>query len=165
MARKIITRVLLFGGSALILVGVALMILTGVTEANRDDEIEVNLAVEKTQVIEFENLSLVPGESCEYTVRLKGEHAKQYELYLDFVETEEKTLKNFAYVRIESGDEILCDELLATVFEQESIVVPVDFRQDRNTELTFVYYLPVEVGNEAKNAEAIFELHVTASNE
>jgi hypothetical protein len=28
-----------------------------------------------------------------------------------------------------------------------------------------VYYLPVDIGNEAKNAEAVFELLLTASNE
>ena len=34
-----------------------------------------------------------------------------------------------------------------------------------NTELKIVYYLPLEVGNEAKKAEAFFELLIKASNE
>ena len=40
-----------------------------------------------------------------------------------------------------------------------------DFRENKNTELKVIYYLPLDVGNEAKNAEAIFELQLTASNE
>jgi hypothetical protein len=68
-------------------------------------------------------------------------------------------------VKIISGDEVICDELLAKVFEDDDIVLPVDFAEDKNTELKIVYYLPVDIGNEAKNAEAVFELLLTASNE
>ena len=50
-------------------------------------------------------------------------------------------------------------------FEKEKIVLPVDFDEGENTELKIVYYLPLDVGNEAKNAEAVFELLLTASNE
>ena len=39
------------------------------------------------------------------------------------------------------------------------------FGEDKNTEFQIVYYLPIDVGNEAKNAEALFGLMLTASNE
>jgi ribonuclease-3 len=55
--------------------------------------------------------------------------------------------------------------LLADAFESDAIVLPVDFSQNRNTELTVTYYMPSEVGNEAENAEAIFDLRIVASNE
>ncbi len=164
MTRKIIMWVLLVGGSVLTLVGVALMMLTG-TGLGEDDEIVVDLASESTQVIEFENLCLIPGESCEYTITLKGEHADRYELLFDFVELEEGTLKNFAFVKIQSGDKVLYDQLLSEAFAQEHLALPIDFNQEQNTQLTIIYYLPIEVGNEAKNAGAVFELHIKASNE
>lgn len=157
-------RIVLIAGSVLILVGVALMTWMLVTENDRNN-IEVYLSDDKTHTIEFENLSLVPGESCEYSVKLKSDNAKKYDLSLDFVETEDKTLKNFAYVKILSKDKVICDELLANAFKNENIVLPVDFEKDINTELTIVYYLPINVGNEAKNAEAVFELLIKASNE
>ena len=78
---------------------------------------------------------------------------------------EEKTLKNFARVKILVKGEAVYDELLANALKDENISFSVDFGEDKNTELTVVYYLPIEVGNEAKNAEAIFELLITASNE
>ena len=31
--------------------------------------------------------------------------------------------------------------------------------------MKIVYYMPIEIGNEAKNAEAIFDLLLTATNE
>lgn len=165
MPKSTFMRIVLIVGSALILVGVSLMTWMLVTEDDRS-VIEVQLEDGKTQSIEFENLSLVPGEECEYVVTLKSENAKKYDLNLDFVDTEKDlTLKNFARVKIVANGEVVCDELLATIFENEDIVLPIDFTEDKNTELKIVYYLPLEVGNEAKNAEAIFELLLTASNE
>ena len=90
---------------------------------------------------------------------------KQYDLSLDFIETEEKTLKHFARVQIVANGDVVCDELLATVFEDEDIILPIDFTEDnKSIELKIVYYLPIEIGNEAKNAEAVFELLLTANN-
>ena len=135
--------------------------------ATEDDRssMEVWLKDGVTQSVEFENLSLVPGEECEYMISLNSDTANTYDLSLDFVETVEKTLKNYARVKIIANGEAVCDELLATVFEGDDIVFPVDFSAGKNTELKIVYYLPLEVGNEAKNAEALFELLLTASNE
>lgn len=164
MTKSTFMRIVLIVGSALILVGVSLMTWMLVTEDDRS-VIDVQLENGKTQSVEFENLSLVPGEECEYTISLGSDTASKYDLSLDFVEIEEKTLKNFARVKIVANGEVVCDELLATVFEDENIVLPVDFTEGKNTELKIVYYLPLEVGNEAKNAEAVFELLLTASNE
>ena len=167
MNKSVFMRVVTLVASALIIVGVSLMTWMLVTEEKRNN-IEVSLADGKTETIEFEDLSLVPGEECEYDIKLKGDNAKQYDLSLDFVDTDEtqtKTLKEFVRVKIFAGGELVCDELLAKVFEGEDIVLPVDFKEGNNTELKIVYYLPLEVGNEAKRAEAVFELRLSASNE
>ena len=47
--------------------------------------------------------------------------------------------------------------------EDEKITLSVDFAAEKNAELKIVYYLPLDVGNEAKNAEGMFELQFTAS--
>ena len=164
MTRKIIMRAILAASSILILIGVALMCVAMGT-SNVENEITVKVEDRFVETLEFENLTLIPGESCEYTIKLKGDAAKQYELRLDFVETEEKTLKNFAYVKILSGDETVCDKLLADAFDADDLALQVDFRENKYTELTIVYYLPTDVGNEAKNAEAIFELQLSAGIE
>ena len=157
-------RTILIVANLLILIGIALMAWMIVTAASRNN-IYVDLSDGKPHSVGFSDLSLVPGESTEYTVRLRNTDANKYDVHLDFVETEKSmTLKNFARVKIISNDVVVCDELLATVFENESIVLPVDFFKGLNTELTIVYYLPIEVGNEAKNAEAVFELQIMATN-
>lgn len=165
MSKKgMLMRGILIASSAFIIIGIALMGWIMTTEEERNN-IEVVLSDGKTQAIEFNDLALIPGSECEYKIKLKNTNAKEYELKLDFVEIEEKVLKNFACVKILSNGAVICDELLATAFENDSIVLPVNFNTGTNTELTIVYYLPLDVGNEAKNAEAVFELRLTASNE
>ena len=165
MPKSVLMRIILVVGSLMILVGVSLMGLISATEEERGT-IEVKLEEGKTETLAFEDLALIPGEESEYVVKLEKSSASKYDMELDFIDIdEEKMLKNFARVKITAGDEIVCDELLADAFENEKIVLPVDFDEGKNTELKIVYYLPLEVGNEAKKAEAFFELLIKASNE
>jgi hypothetical protein len=60
---------------------------------------------------------------------------------------------------------VVYDDLLVNTLEDKNILFSVDFREDKNTEFRIVYYLPIDVGNEAKNAEALFGLMLKASNE
>lgn len=165
MPKNKIMRIILIFGSMLVIMGVSLMGWMLATEDERG-VIEVRLEDGKTESLAFESLMLVPGEAYEYVVKLEKFGASNYNLELDFVDTnKEKTLKNYARVKIMAGGEVICDELLADAFEKEKIVLPVDFDEEKNTDLKIVYYLPIEVGNEAKKAEAVFELLLKASNE
>lgn len=163
MTGRNLKRIILTVGSLMIIVGVSLM---GWMLANENDQgvIDVKLEDGQTESLSFEHLTLIPGQECEYVIQLEKTSENTYNLELDFVELEEKTLKNYARVKIVAGDEVVCDELLADAFENDVIVLPVDYAAGQNTELKIVYYLPSEVGNEAKKAEAIFELLLTASN-
>lgn len=157
-------RIVLIVMSAFLLISAALVGWIS-RKYGEENVIEVSIREDTVQTVEFENLCLLPGEQCSYTLSMSSEKAEKYDLKLQFVETEEKTLKHFAYVRIESDGQILCDQLLAEAFESDAMVLPMDFSQNRNTELTVTYYMPSEVGNEAENAEAIFDLRIVASNE
>ncbi len=164
MPKSKLMRIILIAGSVLIIVGVSLMGWMLATEDERG-VIEIKLEDGKTESLAFEDLTLVPGEECEYTIQLEKTSASKYDLELDFVETEEKTLKNYARVKIVANGNVISDELLADAFENEKIFLHVDFDEGKNTELKIVYYLPIEIGNEAKNTEAAFDLLLTASNE
>lgn len=146
--------------SILMIVGV--VILGVVLDNNRKANlISVDVESDEPQLVKFERMGLVPGESCEYTIRFKGE--EDLNLILDFVESEEEqSLKYFAFVKIIADDTVIIDELLADAFEHEEIELSVNFNEKRNTEISIIYYLPIEVGNEAKNAEADFDLVIRA---
>ena len=164
MIRNTLVRILLVIGSLLLVIGVILMAWSMWLKPD-PNVIKVSLTDGETRPIKFEGLGLVPGQSCEYTIKLNADIEGTCDLTFDFDETEEKTLKHYARVKIVANETTLYDELLATAFESEGIVIPVDFDKKSNTELTVVYYMPIEVGNEAKNAAAVFELKLTATNE
>ena len=157
-------RVLMIVLSLLIFVG---LVLIDQLMLHRGDPgvIRVDLKDGITETLTFENLALVPGSSCEYTVKLQTDRAKACSLTLDFEETGKGTLDDFARVKILYDGTVVCDELLATVFAREAISLPIDFDQKTSEQLRIVYYLPLDVGNEAKNAKAVFELRLTANNE
>lgn len=160
-----IMRTLLVIASLLVLIGI-LMTVWILIQKRDEDIIKVQLSDGETEVIKFDALNLLPGDSCEYIIELKNDSSHKCSLSLDFVDVDEKeTLKNYAHVKIIANGAVVYDDLLATAFENDSIVLPVDFAKSTNTELKLVYYLPLEVGNEAKNAEAVFEVLITASNE
>ncbi len=165
MPKSKLMRIILVVGSVLILIGVTLMAWMIATKDERG-VFDVDLGDGKTEMLVFEDLALVPGESCEYIVRLKESSVSQYDLELDFVDRDqEKTLKYYARVKIVIDGEIIYDELLKDAFEDDKIVLPVDIEENKNTELKIVCYLPIEVGNEAKNTEVAFALLMKASNE
>ena len=111
MTKSIFLRIVLIAASALIITGVLLMNWMLDTSDERN-VIKICLADGVTEAVEFEDLALIPGDSCEYVIVLNNENSMPYDLDLKFVETEEKTLKNFAYVKVIAGNEVICDELL-----------------------------------------------------
>ena len=160
-----VLRVLLVFISLLILASVLMTVWIHAKKAEKD-VIKVKFSDGETEVVKVENLHLTPDGSCEYVIELKNDYLSTYNLILDFVDSAEgKTLKNYARVKIVSDGAVVYDELLATAFNNDGILLPVQFSTGKNEQLKIVYYLPLEVGNEAKNAEAVFEVLLTATNE
>lgn len=164
MPKSKLMRIILITGSLLIIIGVSLMTWMLATEDDRT-VIRVSLDDGESKPIKFDALSLVPGDECEYSVKLVEGGSDEYDLKFDFVETGDGALKNYARVKIIVQGNVVYDDLLANSLENENISLPVDFDEGKNTEFQIVYYLPIDVGNEAKNAEALFGLLLTASNE
>lgn len=164
MQKNKLMLIILMVGSVLIIVGVSLMtwMLATVDERN---VIRVSLDKGDSDPVKFEALSLVPGDECEYGVKLVKGRTNTLDLRFDFIETGDGTLKNYARVKIMVQGNIVYDDLLANALENEKISLSVDFEKNKNTEFQVIYYLPIDVGNEAKNAEAKFGLMLTASNE
>ena len=163
MSRNNIMRIGAVLVSLFVLAGVPLWLWSDST-AGDPSVVEVVLEKGETEIVQFENLGLIPGEQCEYEISFGKSRATEYDLSFDFVEKKEGTLKQYACARIESKDETIYDGLLAELFEKE-LSLTVDFTKELNTDLKIIYYLPIDVGNEAQNAEALFELRLTASNE
>ena len=154
------------------MIAVCVLILTGscimgyfVMNPDRgSDTIEVDLG--KGGNVDFEDLAMLPGESTEYKIKLKGEIEAECNVTLEFKEKgDNNTLKDFVYVRVEYEGKVLCDKLLADVLDGKRIKFVGDFRDGRRDNIKITYYMPIEVENEAENAEANFSVHISVVNE
>lgn len=164
MTKKKLMQIGVIVLSIMILIGIALSIYLH-TASKRKNIININIDGNETKNVEFKNLSMVPGEKIEYIINLKSEVVKECKVTLRFQEIEEQNLKNYVYVQIVSNDEKISEQLLKNLLEDKEIVIPVDFTKEKKKEIKISYYLPEEVGNEAQNAEASFELLITTTNE
>ena len=157
-------RALLIGAILVVLSLSLLFWLQGNPHAR--GEIVVSLAEGRVETLSFADLALLPGQESAYTVHFKTEWAPSARVQLSFHNLDESlTLARYARVRITAGDATLYDELLSVAFEGEPLFFEADFQNKKNTTLRVIYYLPIEVGNEAKNAAALFDLRVSATNE
>lgn len=167
MTKNIFVRCALVFTSLVALVGVVLTIYV----FTRDDDrtvIKMDIADGSTESLAFEHLAMIPGEELEYVLSLDSEINEVYDVTLEFTETEtteDQRLKQFAFVRIEYGNEVICDKLLSAILEDDPIHIPIDLSGIKRQKLTIFYYMPIDVGNEAMGAEAFFDLTLTASNE
>ena len=150
--------------SLLIIVGVGLTTYFLLHSERDADLIRLDLENEESQEIVFRALTLLPGGSRTYTLSLFCEVADEYDVTLQFSETEDRALKDYVYAKIEVGGETLCDRLLSDLFGEGATVFPCAFGSGESVDVKITYYMPEEVGNEAQNAEVDFELLITASN-
>lgn len=153
--------------SNIILAVISVLILLGVGATtyilvHSQRVIDISVAEDSEQTICMEDISLVPGSSIEYFLRFSSEITADYEISLRFAETNSlQTLKDYAFVRLEYGKEVLCDEKLSTLFDWDPITLHMNLSKHGHKSIRMTCYLPETVGNDAQGAEAEFELIVT----
>ena len=164
MKREILMRIGIILVAVLILCGVVLTLLL-MRERGRGSVFDIGLDG-NISPIEFEGLKMVPGDSVEYKLAFKGRDVKEYNVQLNFADADpDGTLKNFIRVKILSGETEIYDELLADAMAGRSLGLNVNFKKAENTELRLIYYMPLEVGNEAKLATSDFRLNIISTVE
>ncbi len=164
MKREIIMRVGIVVIAVLIICGVILTLLL-MNEKVRGKVLDIGLDGEISP-IEFGELKMVPGDSVEYKLAFTGRAAQKYKVNLNFADAApDGTLKHFVRVKILSGETEIYDRLLADAMDGKDLNLIVNFKKEENTELKLVYYMPLEVGNEAKLATSDFRLNIISTVE
>ena len=164
MTKIRIVRIGLIVLSAMILVGAALAVYFH-KHPTEENVIELSIDNRETKSVRFTDLSMIPGEECEYTILLDGHGADAYNAELRFSNSNGKGLEQFVCVKIEANGAVVCNERLATLLDGQNLVLPMDFTKSKHQPIRIVYYLPHETGNEAQRAETSFELLITAYHE
>ncbi len=150
--------------SLFILLGVVLVTIMLFNIDNRDI-IDVKISENDTETVKFESLSIVPGGKDEYTLLIYSEIEGDCRVRLDFQKGEKTELENYVYAAVETESGIVCDMLLAELFEAGELCFNCDFDSGKPVKINITYYMPKTVGNEAQDAEAYFGLDISVSNE
>lgn len=116
------------------------------------------------QVVEFSDLAMAPGEHSMYRLLLTSEFEDTYSVSFSFREKKDRSLKQYAFVRIECGEETLYEKSLSEVFQKETFSCDLLLSRDHTTEVKITFYIPEDVGNEAQNTATDFELIIVADN-
>ncbi len=148
---------------SLVAVGITVFMLT------RDDieysfNIEIDGKDDENEVLEFTGLGLVPGGELRYTAAIYDTLNIESSIFLVFDAKEPQPLADFVYVRIIADGKVLCDRLLSALLARDSTTISCHLPKGGMQEIEIIYYMPVDVGDEAKHAEANFSIIVTVSN-
>lgn len=152
-----------------IVIGVMLAVIIGeglvlykIIDLGKDDHsISVEIGDGESGVAGFEHLNLVPGQEVQYTMSISSKDGPTYAVDFEFRNRGDSDLQDYVYVRMLIGEEELCNALLADVMDSGPISHYTRISEGDPCEVTIIYYMPEEIGNEAEGAEAHFDLYVT----
>lgn len=145
---------------SLVAVGVTVYMLT------RDDvEYSFNIEIDgEEEVLEFTGLGLIPGGEVSYTAAIHDALNIDSDIYLVFDAEEPQPLADYVYAKVIVDGEVLCDRLLSALLARDSTTISCHLPKGGMQEIEIIYYMPIDVGDEAKNAKASFSIIVTVSN-
>lgn len=163
--QNVAMRIVLKVACVLLIVGA---VLTGYMLLNLDSRniIDVELDEYGSAILDFSSEGIKPGDTIEYVMAVESDLPGTCMLTLDFEETERGILKNYLYIKVTVEGEVIADCLLADLVDgEEPLSVPCKVRKTDDLEIKVEYFLPLETGNEVKNASVNYLLHITLSNE
>ena len=163
--QNVAMRIVLCVACVLLIAGTA---VTGYMLVNLDsrDIIDVELDEYGSATLDFSSDGIKPGDTVEYAMAINSDLPGDCILTLDFEELNEGALKDHLYVKVEVEGEVVANCLLAELIDGEGAInVPCKVKKHKDLEIRLEYSLPLETGNEVKNASVDYLLHITLSNE
>lgn len=149
----------------LLLAGVVLLALTLASPSNdfiKDVTLNDNGTTQET--LEMSANGLIPGDSREYTLNFKGQSTGSYALNFEFVEIRNSFPEDSVKVTFKYGekeDESATYDLLDLLGGQV-VTLKLKVVAKRATAVRVIYWLPLEVGNDAQNAAVDFVVNLSA---
>ncbi len=122
---------------------------TVVLNGNAQEEMSVKLT------------DIYPGYTTSYQIRLKGEKDKSYSVTVSFEEAGEVTMAPFVDVSVNYGGKTVGGGKLSELLEGKEATLQADFSSSTTQEVEIVYSMSEEVGDEAQNTVADFEVVLT----
>lgn len=158
-----------FRNSIILLISMCLLCMFGLFLTNEirkrstDWEMIVDGTTSQEQLL-FNGFMVVPGGSDDYTLKVTPVASVYADLIIDFEEMENSVntpLKDLARVSISIKGEQVVDKLFSELFEGDPYKTVIKVVERVPFTVDFRFYLPEDVGNEAKNTSIDFYIDVT----
>ena len=150
---------------SIMLVLIAFSVMLNIFLYNADEKYEGSIDVRENGVTEtvipVRDLILSPGVSKEYHVDLICDATGSFFITLEYEESFDGGMKHFVNTTILSNDTVIFNGPLTDLIDKK---IPIEFEEviDESDPvvITFIYTMPVEIGNEAQRTSSEFDIHV-----
>ena len=114
--------------------------------------------------LQFNNLSLYPGDQTTYTMNVFFEMSGAYDAKLVFTEKEDGKLKNYVSTTLTADGKIVYEGSLNALLgtTQWFELTP---QKDETVTISLVYEMPLDVKNEAQGTYATFDAELTVGRD
>lgn len=114
---------------------------------------------DNVKIINFKDLTLIPGQKTDYTVVINSNFSKDYIIELFFEEKNNNQVNNFLYVELLIDDEVIYESMFNEVLNR-SVSFSKYIIKNEPLKIKVVYYLDKNTGNEIQNEEIDIELKI-----
>lgn len=115
---------------------------------------------DNVKIINFKDLTLIPGHKTDYTILINSNYSKNYILELLFLENNNNQVNNYLYVELLIDDEVIYENMFNEV-KSDTIRFSKFIKRNEPLKIKVVFYLDKNTGNEIQNEEIDIELMIT----
>ena len=143
----------------IIIFSLAIIILL-ISNFNNCKNNRISFYDDNVKIINFKDLTLIPGHKTDYTILINSNYSKNYILELLFIENNNNQVNNYLYVELLIDDEVIYENMFYEV-KRDTIRFSKFIKRNEPLKIKVVYYLDKNTGNEIHNEEIDIELMIT----
>ena len=143
----------------IIIFSLAIIILL-ISNFNNCKNNRISFYDDNVKIINFKDLTLIPGHKTDYTILINSNYSKNYILELLFLENNNNQINNYLYVELLIDDEVIYENMFNEV-KSDTIRFSKFIKRNEPLKIKVVYYLDKNTGNEIQNEEIDIELMIT----
>ncbi len=164
MRKKIIEYILIISLIAATATGVGIGVWSHNSQETYTNEKTVVLTGEtQTEQIKVSLSGITPGASAAYTVHLKASKGDSFALCVDCTKTGADSMAPFIDVQVLVDGQHVGQLPLSSLLGEEQLEFRIKFDNTTDVEVKIVYSMSLQVGDEAQNTAADFDLMLTTT--
>lgn len=144
----------------LIIIFSLIIIILLISNFNNCKNNSISFYDDNVKIINFKDLTLIPGHKTDYTILINSNYSKNYILELLFLENNNNQVNNYLYVELLIDDEVIYENMFNEA-KSDTIRFSKFIKRNEPLKIKVVYYLDKNTGNEIQNEEIDIELMIT----